>query len=392
MSTGLFYVGWWQTCIIILIYTHLTIVAVTLYLHRSQAHKSIEISPVVSHFFRCWLWLTTGMNTKEWISVHRRHHAMVDSTGDPHSPVVFGLKKVLMEGTELYRAGLKDPDTLLRYGFGSPDDWVERHVYSAHRSAGVLAMFGVNFLLFGFKGITITAIQMLWIPFFAAGVVNGMGHNSGYRNFETPDNSTNLFPIGALIGGEELHNNHHAFSNSAKFSFKPWELDVGWGYIRVLALIGLAKVKNVYNANLVENQNKLALDEETARAVVSNRLIIMADYGRLVLQKVHKEECRNLSGSALKRLKHARTILLKDGKRLTKLEKSTLDFCLGSYAQLGTAYYFREKLSKLYESRSSENMAITPLLIEWCYSAEQTGIRALRDFAATLRSYSCSPV
>jgi len=330
------------------------------------------------------------MNTKEWVSIHRKHHAMVDRTGDPHSPAVFGVKKVLWEGAELYRAGLTYPDTLLQYGFGSPDDWAEKNIYSAYRSAGVVVMFGINFVLFGFKGITITAIQMLWIPFFAAGVVNGLGHNSGYRNFETPDNSTNLFPIGALIGGEELHNNHHAFSNTAKFSHRSWEFDLGWHYIRVLKLIGLVKVKNVYNSDLVANQHKLVLDDETVRAVVSNRLIIMADYGRLVLLKVYQEECRNLSGGALKKLKHVRAILLKDGKRLTNHEKSTLDFCLRSYAKLGTVYHFRERLSNLYESRNSESRTITPLLIEWCDSAEQTEISVLKDFAATLRSYGRS--
>ncbi len=388
MLSGIIKIEWWEALLISLAYTHITIISVTLYLHRSQAHRSVEFHPVVTHIFRFWLWLTTGMNTKEWIAVHRRHHATVDTMGDPHSPSVFGLRNVLLKGAELYREASKDLSLRQRYGYGAPIDWLELKVYSAFPGGGVLAMFVINFYLFGFIGITITAIQMCWIPFFAAGVVNGLGHHTGYRNFETPDNSTNLLPIGILIGGEELHNNHHSFANSAKFSIRPWEFDLGWLYIRILGAMKLANIKSAYKLNFTEKKDGNPSDRSNAKAVVSNRLIILSNYGQLVLKKIYREECQTLSGMALVRLKEIKKILLKESTRLTDIEKRLLGSCFDSHARLAVAYDFREKLTKLYGLRTTDAYSVIPFINDWCESAEKTKITALREFSARLKSYS----
>lgn len=241
--SGLFQPHWWWYVIVTAVMTHLTITAVTIYLHRHSAHRALDLRWLPSHFFRLWLWLTTGMKTKEWTAIHRKHHARVEVEGDPHSPQVFGIGKVMWQGTELYKREAKNAETLEKFGQGTPDDWVERHLYSKYPVLGISLMMSIDFVLFGFIGIVIWAVQMVWIPFFAAGVVNGVGHYWGYRNFDTPDKSRNVVPWGIIIGGEELHNNHHAYPTSARLSNKWWEFDIGWMYIRILALLGLARVK-----------------------------------------------------------------------------------------------------------------------------------------------------
>ncbi|MEQ8493617.1 MAG: fatty acid desaturase, partial [Gammaproteobacteria bacterium] len=268
MLHGLIELPWWGYVLVALGYTHVTIVAVTIYLHRHQAHRALELHPLVSHFFRLWLWLTTGMNTREWTAVHRKHHAAVETVEDPHSPVVHGIDKVLWQGAELYRANSRNPAILEQFGFGTPDDWLERHVYGPHPNIGVTLMFTLNILMYGPIGITIGAVQMAWIPFFAAGVINGVAHWRGYRNFETADASTNICPWGILIGGEELHNNHHAFGSSAKFSVKPWEFDLGWFYIRVFETLGLAAVRKRAPARPAIDRAKATADLETLKAEI----------------------------------------------------------------------------------------------------------------------------
>ena len=245
MLNGLLPLPVWGYIILALVLTHITIVSVTLYLHRHQAHRALDLHPIVSHFFRFWLWLTTGMETKQWVAIHRKHHAKVETEGDPHSPKIYGIKKVLWEGAELYRAECPNEETMRIYGHNTPDDWIERNLYSRFSAAGPTTMFIINFVLFGFAGMAIWAVQMAWIPFFAAGVINGIGHWWGYRNYETEDTSSNIVPFGILIGGEEMHNNHHAFASSARFSNKWWEFDIGWMYIQLMQAIGLAKVKKV---------------------------------------------------------------------------------------------------------------------------------------------------
>ena len=226
-----------------LLATHITIVAVTLYLHRSQAHRSVQFHPAVNHFFRFWLWLTTGMVTREWVAIHRRHHQASDTEQDPHSPRIYGLAAVLFGGAWLYVKASKDRNMVAALGVGTPDDWVERHLYSAHPSLGIGLLFLLDVGIFGWLGILVWGIQMIWIPFWAAGVVNGLCHWWGYRNYSVRDTSRNLVPIDFIVGGELLHNNHHGNAASAKLSVRPWEFDIGWMYIQLLRGLGLATVR-----------------------------------------------------------------------------------------------------------------------------------------------------
>jgi stearoyl-CoA desaturase (delta-9 desaturase) len=227
-----------------LLATHLTIVCVTLYLHRSQAHRGVEFHPVLSHIMRFWLWMTTGQITRQWVAVHRKHHRFTEVEGDPHSPHVFGFWQVLFKGAFLYHTASKDSVMVAQYGAGTPDDWIEQNIYTKHSRAGILLMLLIDLLLFGWWGFVVWGIQMIWIPFWAAGVVNGAGHWWGYRNGETKDHSRNLSPIGIIIGGEELHNNHHLDPASPKFSLKPWEFDIGWMYLKAFKFLRLAKIKS----------------------------------------------------------------------------------------------------------------------------------------------------
>jgi stearoyl-CoA desaturase (Delta-9 desaturase) len=270
MFTGFFDLPWWGYVVYALAVTHITIAAVTIFLHRHQAHRALDLHPLPSHFFRFWLWFTTGMVTKEWTAIHRKHHAKCESAEDPHSPQVFGINKVLWEGTELYRKESRNQETLERYGQGTPDDWIERNVYTKYSVLGISLMMILNFALFGFVGITIWAVQMAWIPFFAAGVINGIGHYWGYRNFQPEDASTNIVPWGILIGGEELHNNHHAYASSARLSNRWYEFDIGWLYIRILEILSLAQVKKIA-PKLKLDTAKTRCDVATLQAVITHR-------------------------------------------------------------------------------------------------------------------------
>lgn len=291
MIYGVLNLSFWGYVIATIVLTQITIAAVTIYLHRYQTHRALTLHPVVSHFFRLWLWLTTGMVTAEWVAIHRKHHATTDVEGDPHSPKVLGIKKVFWQGAELYREASKDRGMIKKYSHGTPNDWVERNVYSRFSSKGILIMLLADLLLFGIPGLTIWAIQMMWIPLHAAGVVNGIGHYWGYRNFECPDAATNIFPWGFWIGGEELHNNHHTFASSAKFSVKWWEFDIGWMYIRLLSFLKLAKVKKL-PPKLAMEEGKLHVDLETVKAVVSNRFQVMSYYYKHVVRPILKMEKR----------------------------------------------------------------------------------------------------
>jgi len=382
---------WWGYVIVALVFTHLTIAAVTLYLHRHQAHRAVDFHPLVSHFFRLWLWLTTGMGTREWTAVHRKHHAAVETAEDPHSPYVHGIREVLWKGAELYRKNAQRADVLEQYGYGTPDDWLERKLYSGHDSLGIALMLGANVLLFGALGLTIWAVQMAWIPFFAAGVINGLGHWRGYRNFETTDGSTNIVPWGALIGGEELHNNHHAFGSSAKFSIKPWEFDLGWQYIRALSACGLATVRKLAPAAPAIDRAKLAVDFETLKAVAGNRLHVMADYGRMVVKRVHREELRKARSELRQVLKPLGRLMLRANERLDERERGALADALRTNHALEVVYRFRQRLHEIYEQRAVSRENLVLLLQEWCAQAEKTGIQALEDFAQTLRGYTPRP-
>ena len=380
----------WQALLAALVLTHVTIASVTIYLHRHQAHRALDLHPVVSHFFRFWLWLTTGMTTKAWVAIHRKHHAKVETAEDPHSPQVLGIRKVLLEGAELYRLEARNAETLAKYGHGTPDDWLERRVYTPHDRLGITLLLFVDLALFGIAGIAVWGIQMLWIPLFAAGVINGIGHWWGYRNYEVPDASTNIVPWGILIGGEELHNNHHTFASSAKLSSKWWEFDIGWLYIRLLQACGLARVRKVA-APPVRDPNKSAADMDTLTAIITNRFQVMSHYGRDVVARVYREEMRRGSAAGRRLSRRARRLLLRDESRIDEQARRQLDSILSHSQHLETVYRFKQTLQELWRRSAESNEHLLHSLQDWCHQAEASGIKALQDFARTLRSYSVRP-
>ena len=381
----------WQVVLATLALTHITIVSVTVFLHRSQAHRALDLHPAISHFFRFWLWITTGMVTREWVAVHRRHHAKCETPEDPHSPKVLGLGKVLTEGAELYREATSDPDLVRRYSHGTPDDWLEHRVYGRFAWQGVGLMLILDVLLFGVYGITVWAVQMLWIPFLAAGVINGVGHYWGYRNFESPDSATNIVPWGILIGGEELHNNHHAFPSSAKLSSKWWEFDIGWLYIRVLSALGLAKVKKVAPEPLFV-EGKTSVDLDTLRAVIVGRMHVFARYTRDVLAPVTRTELCSTERHCRKLYRRTRRLLSVEASRLDERARERLEQILANSQKLATVYRFREQLRELWERTAPNQEALLKSLQEWCQQAEATGIQALETFARNLRGCHLKPV
>ena len=394
MLQGLIVLPWWGYVLVALALTHITIVSVTIYLHRHQTHRALDLHPMVAHFFRLWLWLTTGMVTKEWVAIHRKHHARCETEDDPHSPQVLGLKKVLWEGSELYRAEAKNTETLAKFGHNTPDDWLERHVYTRHSAAGVVLMLVIDLLCFGPLGLTIWAIQMIWIPFFAAGVVNGVGHYYGYRNFECADAATNIAPIGILIGGEELHNNHHTYASSAKFSCKPWEFDIGWGYIRTLEMLGLATVKKTAPIP-VYTQPKEVCDLDTVKAVIHHRFQVMARFAREVLHEVHGEEVRKAAAAnrqAAKILKGARHLMVREKALIGEAGYRQLQEILATNSTLQTVYTMKERLQDVWRRSASTQEQLLEALQEWCRQAEATGIKALRDFATAIRTYAATQI
>ena len=381
----------WQMVLAGLVLTHITIVSVTVFLHRAQAHRALDLHPAVSHFFRLWLWLTTGMVTREWVAVHRRHHAKCETPDDPHSPKILGLRKVVMEGAELYRDATVDPELVARYSHGTPDDWIERQVYGRFTWQGVGLMLILDVLLFGVYGITLWAVQMLWIPVLAAGVINGIGHFWGYRNFESPDAATNIVPWGILIGGEELHNNHHAFPSSAKLSSTWWELDMGWFYIRLLSVLGLARVKKVAPEPRVI-KGKGNVDMETLRAVITGRMHVAARYAREVLAPVTRAELCKSERHCRRLYRRTQRLLVLEGARLDERAKQRLEQVLAQSQTLETVYQFREQLRDLWERTAPNQKTLLKSLQDWCQQAEDTGIQALETFARNLRGYSLTPV
>lgn len=391
MAHGLLPLPIWGYVLVTLVLTHISIAAVTIYLHRHQAHRALDLHPVTAHFFRFWLWLTTATVTKQWVAVHRKHHALVETSEDPHSPQIHGVKKVLSQGWELYRDEARRQETLDDYGHGTPDDWLERNVYQRFSIGGVALMLVIEMALFGPIGITMWAVQMMWIPLLAAGVINGAGHYWGYRNYECADASTNILPWGILIGGEELHNNHHAFASSAKLSSKWWELDIGWCYIRLLALCKLAKIKKVAPKPVV-NEEKLKVDMDTVRAVITNRFHVMADYAKEVVGRVYEEELRKADASAHNLIKPLRTLLTREDSLISEEVKECLRHLLPLTPTLEIVYEYKLQLQRLWQEQTATQEALLSALQDWCRQAEQTEIRALEDFAHSLRGYTLQPV
>ena len=390
LFAGLFDLPWWGLAIVALALTHVTIAAVTIYLHRCQAHRALDLHPLPAHFFRFWLWLTTRQVTKEWAAIHRKHHARVETPEDPHSPQQLGINRVLWTGVFLYVKEGRNRDTLERYGHGTPDDWVERNVYSKYTLTGIVLMGLADLLLFGIvPGLAILAVQLVWIPFWAAGVINGVGHYWGYRSWDTPDASTNIVPVGLLIGGEELHNNHHAYATSAKFSTKWYEIDLGWLYIRILAALGLAEVKKLAPKPRLAAA-KSVVDLETLQAVIANRYDVLAKYAKS-LRKTYAEELGKLKRFApqdAELLRRIRRWLSRDERRLPTTEQARLAEILTKSKALETAYAMRRELAALWERSSASGEQLVGQLQDWCHRAEASGIAPLREFSIRLRSYA----
>lgn len=387
LTSGLLALPWWGVLGLTLLFTHITIIAVTVYLHRTQAHRALDLHPLVSHFFRFCLWLTTGMVTKEWVAIHRKHHAKCETRDDPHSPQIAGIKTVFWQGSELYRAEAGNKETLTKYGHGTPDDWLERHLYTPYSLLGIMLMLMLDVLLFGVIGITVFAVQMLWIPVLAAGVINGIGHYWGYRNFEPQDASRNIVPWGILIGGEELHNNHHAFSSSAKLSNKAWEFDIGWAYIKLLSFCRLARIKKVAPVprKLLDKQ---AIDLDTLRAVVLNRLHIMAEFARTVVIPVVRLEVAEMDKSYRQLLKQHRRLLLREETQMSSNEQRNLQNLLQISQTLRTVHEYRRQLQEVWSRTTASHDKLLAALQDWCARAEMSGIQSLQEFARSLRTYS----
>lgn len=390
MIYGILNLSLWGYVIAGIILTQITIAAVTIYLHRHQTHRALTLHPIISHFFRFWLWLTTGMVTAQWVAIHRKHHATTDVEGDPHSPKLLGLKKVLWEGAELYKEATGDEEMIAKYSHGTPNDWIERNIYQRYSSRGILLMFFIDLLLFGLPGISIWAIQMLWIPFHAAGVINGVGHHWGYRNFECHDSATNIFPWGFWIGGEELHNNHHAFASSAKFSIKWWEFDLGWLYIRCLSFLGLAKVKKL-PPKLGVKAGKLQVDLDTVKAVISNRFQIMSQYYKRVVRPILKLEKRSCLADKHLFQRAGRLLRLQESL-LSAHAKLRLQALLASREQLRVVYNFRQSLQSIWLKTASSQKELVDALQQWCKQADESGLEVLRQFALQLKGYVPQPV
>ena len=388
LVSGVAGLGWWGMLVVLLVFTQLTIFSVTLYLHRSQAHRGVDFHPALNHFFRFWTWLTTSMITREWVAIHRKHHAKVETEEDPHSPQTRGIGKVFWQGVELYREARADRPSIEQYGKGAPDDWIERHLYTPHANLGPTALLFINFALFGLPGVALWAIQMAWIPFWAAGVVNGLGHWWGYRNFESADTSTNLTPWGVWIGGEELHNNHHAFPSSARFSMRRWEFDIGWAAIKGLEKVGLAKVLRVA-PSLDIRPNITAPDTETLRALLSHRFQAMTDYQRNVLKPALREEAA-AAGARLRELlpRRMRKGLVDDGRWLKPDAREQLQAWVSQRPRIQALVEHRARLSALLEARSHDAAERLRQLQAWCQEAEASGIRALQEYSARLKGYA----
>ncbi|MEC7814812.1 MAG: fatty acid desaturase [Pseudomonadota bacterium] len=386
---GLLDLSVWQLIAVTLVLTHVTIVSVTLYLHRHSAHNSLDLHPVLKHFFRFWLWLTTAQNTKEWTAIHRKHHAKCETEEDPHSPVVLGIRKVLTEGAELYAAAAT-PETLERYGQRTPEDWIERNLYSKYQTLGIALMAVINLALFGVHGIWIWAVQMMWIPVWAAGVVNGIGHYLGYRNFECTDNARNIVPFGILIGGEELHNNHHTYPNSSKLSRRWYEVDIGWGYIRLFQLFGLATPKG-YRPIAHYVPGKQDVDVETVQAIANNRFDIMRQYRKRVMEPVLRQHRSLMEDEISPRYRKLKQLLSREVTLIQPAEKEHLEEVLSRHDILRQIYEKSHELQALWRQRGLKPQDKLHALMEWCREAEASGIRYLEEFAAHLRAYSLRP-
>jgi stearoyl-CoA desaturase (delta-9 desaturase) len=391
LLNGLLHLSLVGNIIAALALTHVTIASVTIFLHRHQAHRALTLHPAVSHFFRLWLWLTTGMVTREWVAVHRKHHAKCESEDDPHSPQQAGIWRVLFVGTLLYRREAMITATTDAYGAGTPDDWIEHRVYGRHRFLGLFVMFAVDLLLFGVvAGPVIFAVQMVWIPFWAAGVINGVGHYWGYRNFACSDASTNIVPWGILIGGEELHNNHHAYGSSAKLSSRWYEFDIGWMYIRLLESTRLATVRKIA-PQIKFDRTKAVADVATLQAVLTHRYAVATSYAKSVKAACAAEiaELRARHGHVdLPSLRRIKRWLASDPVALPEPDRARLEQTLEKSRVLTQIYHMRQELAGLWSRSTDSTDQLLARLQDWCQRAESSGIAPLAQFSMQLKAYA----
>ena len=384
MLYGLIHLPAWGYVVFTFAMVQLMLLGITLYLHRDQSHGGLQLHPALRHFFRFWLWFSSGTVTKEWVAVHRRHHVLADRPGDPHSPVVFGLKRVLAQGYELYVAAARDPQTLAHYGRGTPDDWLERNLYSRFPKAGLILFVLIQLVLFGVPAISMVGVQLIAQPLLAAGIINGLGHHLGYRSFELPTAATNILPWGLLIAGEELHNNHHAFSSSPRFAVQPWEFDMGWIVICALRALGLARVSHLPPRPRMVHECR-DIDANSVQALFTHRLHVLRDYRRHVIQPVVRELMGNGRASALSR--HVSRLLIRHPKLLDESARRRLADLLDRHLVLRTVIDFRDRLQQLWDQSSA---AQESALAQWRALREQAAssqIRALREFASRLPRY-----
>ena len=385
LAYGIINLSAWQVVILTLAMTHVTIASVTIYLHRHQAHRSLDLHPAVAHFFRLWLWLSTGMQTKEWAAIHRKHHAKCETSEDPHSPQIKGIKTVFWRGAELYRLESKSNETMQKYGHGTPDDWLENNVYSRFPWQGVAIMLIINLTLFGAVGLSIWAVQMLWIPVTAAGVINGIGHYWGYRNFEAVDASTNISPWGILIGGEELHNNHHTYPTSAKLSVKPYEFDIGWLYIRMLETLHLATVKKT-PPKLAFGEVRPVADEKTLEALIMNRYEVMAGFAKQLRNALEIEIASLKQSTSPSVLNTAKRWMHRDLEKVPSSAVAQLAQARAILPTIDKMVCMREELRQIWLSTNRSREQLANDLQTWCRNAESSGIQALKEFSVTLRA------
>jgi stearoyl-CoA desaturase (delta-9 desaturase) len=385
---GIFDLGWWQFAGVAVLCFMISMMSISLFLHREQAHRSINLHPALRHFFRLWLWMNSGAQTDEWVAVHRKHHAMCEREGDPHSPQVFGIAKVLLEGAELYQAEAAKPEVVEKYSRGTPQDWIERNLYKRFPNLGIWVLSILSLVFLGAQGIIFVGIQLISMPVFAAGIINGLGHWWGYRNFESDDSATNLTPLAFLIGGEELHNNHHAFPTSAKFSVRSWEFDIGWMYICIFRALGLCEVRRLAPRPRIEKGR--SVDIQTLQAVLVNRMHVMRDYTRNVtLPELRRERIADAGNELLKK---ARAYLVRRPARLDEPAREELSSILEDNAKLRKIHDLRERLAQIWEGANVSNERLVQQLKDWCAEAEASGIKSLEEFALRLRGYMPQPV
>ncbi len=376
LINGIIPLSFVEYAIYTLVVTHITIVAITLYLHRGVCHSAIEIHPILSHFFRFWLWFTTSMRTADWVAIHRKHHAKVETADDPHSPAFYGIKKVILQGADLYHKEKNNKETINKYSQNCPNDWIEHNIYTGKNNLGILLLFITNILLFGTVGIIIWSIQMMWTPIFAAGGINGAGHHWGYRNYNTNDDSTNMSPVGIIIGGEELHNNHHAYPTAAKFSLRPWEFDIGWMYIKLFSFIKLCKVKRLAPKPIIQDIENTD-SKIITQSLLQSKLAVITDYTHKVLKPVYKKEKFNFSFK----------LLADHPERLNSNQENKINSLLKDYTKLNTVYSLKNKLHEILHSRQVKHENFTEILNNWCEEAKSHGIQSLDEFLIRLRSY-----